>query len=449
MSELLKSGQTVKTENSAQPCQVEKFIGSGGQGEVYQAKWAGGTFALKWYYPYMATAEQRAALGKLISEHQAPSNAFLWPLEIAHAEGVPGFGYLMRLRESRFKSLLDLMRGQIDPTFCTLATVGLGLADNFHKLHADGLCYCDISFGNAFFDPETGEVLICDNDNVAANRSPPRGVLGTPDFMAPEIVRGEGRPSRQTDLFSLAILLFYIFHVSHPLVGRKILTIHSWDLAARTKLFGSEPVFIFHPTDRSNEAVDQTVDRLGEAGDNALRYWPIYPQFFRNTFVRAFTNGITDPQNGRVMEGEWRRVLSQLRDAIFFCRACGKENFYDPSTDRGSGPPSRKCWHCKNPLVLPFRIVIGKAVVMLTHQGRLFSHHLDGSGAIDFTATVAEVVRHPTAANVWGLKNCTKEKWIVTNPDGSVADVPPGRSVVLQPKGRVNFGKVEGEFLYS
>jgi serine/threonine protein kinase len=50
--------------------------------------------------------------------------------------------------------------------------------------------------------------LIADNDNVSVDGAGVLGVLGTPRFMAPEIVRGETVPSTQTDLFSLSVLIF-------------------------------------------------------------------------------------------------------------------------------------------------------------------------------------------------------------------------------------------------
>jgi serine/threonine protein kinase len=455
MSELLKSGQVVQSQ-SGQPCRVEKLLGSGGQGEVYKVNWAGGPYALKWYYPETATAEQRAILEKLLGggQYKQPSEAFLWPLDIACNPGVSGFGYIMRLREPRFKSLLDLMTNRIDPTFRTLATAGLELADSFYLLHMQGLCYRDISFGNAFFDAQSGEVLICDNDNVAENRSGKGGILGTPDFMAPEIVRGAAPPSRETDRFSLAVLLFYIFFISHPLKGRKILSIRSWDSPAREKVFGTEPIFIFDPNDKSNEAVDKSEDPLMEAGHWARVYWKIFPQFFRDAFTKAFTEGIRDPEQGRVQEGEWREVLSSLRDSIYYCPACSKigtENFYDAAAVKASGGKPGTCWSCKRELRLPFRIRIGNSVVMLTHEGKLYKHHLDNARAkdYDFTKPAAEVVRHPTDPNIWGLKNCTTEKWVATMPDGkTVKDVEPGRSVPLATNTKVNFGKVEGEIHY-
>jgi serine/threonine protein kinase len=113
------------------------------------------------------------------------------------------------------------MTRRIEPTFRALATAGLNLSHNYLLLHSQGLCYRDISFGNAFFDPDNGDVLIADNDNVSVDGAGALGVLGTPRFMAPEVVRGDALPSTQTDLFSLSVLIFYMLMVAHPLEGEK------------------------------------------------------------------------------------------------------------------------------------------------------------------------------------------------------------------------------------
>lgn len=72
-------------------------------------------------------------------------------------------------------------------------------------------------------------------------------------------------------------------------------------------------------------------------------------------------------------EGEWRKVLSQLRDSIFYCASCGSENFYDPDAVQAAGGKPDACWSkdCKKELRLPFRIRMGKMIVMLPHDGKL------------------------------------------------------------------------------
>ncbi|HEX9963314.1 MAG TPA: hypothetical protein VGB00_20450 [Pyrinomonadaceae bacterium] len=437
MDQMLKTGQTVQCEPSGMTCTIGELLGAGGQGEVYKAELGGEAVAVKWFFPHMATPEQRASM-ELLVRKGPPSEHFLYPLEITTAAGVAGFGYVMPLRPKRFKNIVDLMTRRIEPTFRALATAGLNLSHNYLLLHSQGLCYRDISFGNAFFDPDNGDVLIADNDNVSVDGAGVLGVLGTPRFMAPEIVRGEAFPSTQTDLFSLSVLIFYMLMVAHPLEGKKEAAIKALDLPAMTKLYGKEPIFIFDPDDDSNRPVPGI-------HDNALAFWRIYPQFLRDMFIRAFTVGIRDPKNGRVRESEWRGTMVELRDSIFYCPHCSLENFYDSRALKAAAGNPGLCWACAAQLRLPPRIRLGKSVVMLNHNAELFPHHVDDGRLYDFSAPVAAVAVHPTNPNVWGLKNLSPDKWFITAADGSVKEVETGRSVTLSVGTKIQFGKIEGE----
>jgi len=433
MNQLLNLNDTL-TLDSGQTCRIDAFLGGGGQGEVYKATLNGKPVALKWYFPQSATPEQRAALTTLM-QRGAPNDRFLWPFSLASAKGIADFGYVMSLREPRFKSLFDLMTRRIEPSFYALVTAGMELAHSFLQLHAKGLCYRDISFGNVFFDPKTGEILICDNDNVAIDGQASALILGTPRFMAPEIVRGEAAPDSRTDLFSLSVLLFYLLMGHHPLEGAKEAQIKCFDLPAMNKLYGFEPLFIFNPKDKSN---------FPQQGyhDNALIFWEIYPRFLQEVFVKAFTDGLKDP-TARVRESEWRQTLVRLRDSLIYC-ACGAENFYDRDALQANNTLNA-CWSCKKIPTPPPRIRLERQVVMLNHDTKLYPHHIDPQRAYDFSQPQAEISRHPKDPNLWGLKNLSGEKWVATLTDGAVKDIEPGRSVTLANGTRINFGKIKGE----
>ena len=435
MHQLLQLGSTVQSA-SGHPCTIETFLGGGGQGEVYRAQLSGKPIALKWYFPEQATPTQRQNLETLIGKG-SPNARFLWPVELATATNSTSFGYLMPLREPRYKSIVDLMKRRIEPSFRTLATAGLQLAQAFLELHAKGLCYRDISFGNVFFDPDSGDIQVCDNDNVSIDGQGNSGVLGTPRFIAPEVVRGEAIPSTQTDLFSLSVLLFYLFHIHHPLEGQREAAIKCFDLPAMTQLYGTDPLFIFDPADRSNQPVRGV-------HDNALEYWPLYPRSLRDLFIKAFTAGLHDPHQ-RVRESQWRGAMMQLRDAMLYCGHCGAENCYDGEALRMAGGQPGQCWSCQKPLILPFRLRLDRHVVMLNHDTQLFPHHLDQQRPYDLSQPWATMQRHPQNPNVWGLKNFSPVKWVMTAPDGTIRDVEPGRSVSLAAGVKVNFGSVEGE----
>lgn len=435
MLHALTPGQVLRTDGSGRACRVTSFLGGGGQGEVYRAELDGTPVAVKWYLPAWATPDHRGSLAGLL-RRRAPSPSFLWPLALVDAtDDTPGFGYVMLLREERFRSLADLMRRRVDPTFRIVTTVALHLAHDFLALHTEGLCYRDISFGNVFFDPSSGDVLVCDNDNVGIDGRAAPGILGTPRFMAPEIVRGEAEPSSSTDLFSLAVLLFYLFVLHHPLEGARERAVPALDLETMTPLYGTDPVFVFDPVDASNRPVP------GEQ-QNALDYWELYPTALRALFTRAFTDGVRDPAQ-RVREGEWRQAAAAVRDLLVYCGSCGVEGFADVGPDRVPVPAQPACWNCGAAVVLPLHLRVGsagRAVVMLNHDTVLFPHHVDPGRLYDFSSPVAAVVRHPSDERVWGLQNCAGDAWTAVLPDGEERSVAPGSTVRLASETTIRFG---------
>lgn len=435
MSQLLKPGQILRTASSQMPCTVTHFLGGGGQGEVYQADLKGQAVALKWYrpdyLPYDPTLRTRLETAIQLGP---PSDTFLWPIELVVIPRQSGYGYIMPLRGREYQGMAALMSGRLNPTFYALTTAGLHLANSFLQLHSKGLCYRDISWGNIFLQPDTGEVLICDNDNVSIEGDRETAIWGTPGFTAPEIMRQEALPSRETDLYSLAVLLFQMFMVHHPLEGRREAGVACLDGAARYKLYGEEPIFIFDPNNESNRPLSGDPNYA-----NPLLYWPIYPQFLRDRFIQAFTAGLRDPGQ-RVTEGIWRATMVRLRDMSFRCPGCRCENFFDPDP---KPPVSAQCWNCQLALPNPPRLRIGKHLIVLTPETRLFPHHVDEQRPYDFSQPIATMNRHPER-DVWGLKNCSSRSWQVTMIDQTLLECPPGRTVQLQTGIRIQFSKLEG-----
>ena len=438
MSLTFHPGQTVWLEIAGERCEIKDLLGYGGQGQVYRVGLNGEEYALKWYYPHLATAEQRAAIERLV-QSGPPNDRFLWPLDVAICQGQPSFGYLMPLRQARFKGMVDLMNRAVDPSFRTLTTVGIELADSFLKLHSLGLCYSDISFGNIFFDPASGEISICDNDNVAVDGKSISGVMGTPRFMAPEIVREETVPTINSDLYSLAVILFYLLMIHHPLEGAREREINCLDLDAMETLYGSDPLFIFDPKNRENRPIPGI-------HDNALIFWNFFPVYIQDIFTRAFTHGLRDATE-RVRESEWRTVFSRLRDQIFYCHKCGAENFLSDESDLPGPIVEQDCWFCQVTMAPPLRMRMGNHTVVLNQDTVLYSHHVDVNRRNDYSEIMAEMVPHPRRPDVWGLRNVSPQVWMSIPPTGESVEVPTGRSVSLVTGLRIRFGNLEGVVL--
>jgi eukaryotic-like serine/threonine-protein kinase len=439
--QILDKISVVKDKDGTHEYKVLKLLGAGTQGEVYLVTYEDNSIVLKWYFPRMATQRQQNIIQELI-DRGSPSNKFLWPIKLVLADEIDGFGYLMPFKEEKYKTFSLWLIRKVEPSFRILITAAFELARNFRLLHAQVLSYSDISLGNVFFDPSTGDIRIGDTDNIVVNGQP-SNVSGTPRFMAPELVYDkEASPNEQTDLFSLSVLLFYILFVNHPLEGKKETAITNLDPSTMTRLYGKEALFIFDPKDDSNRPDPQF-------HNNANIFWKIYPSFLRELFTRAFTKGIDDPLNGRIREGEWMLYLTRLRDLICLCSNCHAENFFDPDEQiTNSEMNYQLCYNCGNRFASPLRLHIDKKIIMFNHDTKLYKHHIDVDSQYDFSRPIAEVTRHPTNPNRAGLKNITNDKWVISTKEGKTYDIEPTKNVPIELGTKIYFGKSTGEIRY-
>jgi serine/threonine protein kinase len=323
------------------------------------------------------------------------------------------------------------------PNFTALCEISYQLANSYRALHLSGHCYRDISAGNLMFDHRTGEVLICDNDNVGVNRQSRCQVWGTMEYMAPEIIRGEADPSTTTDLHSLAVLLFYLWCWHHPFHGKMEYAFRCWDIPAKKKVYGEDPVFIFDKEDTRNH--------LPPDPDYAIarERWAFLPAGLKGLFARSFGEGLRNPAR-RVTEGEWQGLFLRMKDSIFSCPACRAENFPGPDEK------VQYCWHCHGMLRLPARLILrqpaGPYPLVLNIGTRLLVRHLRPHAPEEDVSTVlGEVVPHPQIPGSAGIRNLSGTDWSVEFPDGSTSSIPAGRAVPLHPGTIITINGISAE----
>jgi eukaryotic-like serine/threonine-protein kinase len=425
----LTIGQRVNAEISGIELHVIKKLGEGTQGEVYLVEGPQGYQAVKWYKPEQATVDQKAAILYLVrtgTPFGAGGKRFIWPLDLVTSASSRQFGYLMsRIDTQRFAELGEVWAHlKPVPNFSALCEISYQLANSYRSLHLSGHCYRDISAGNLMFDPKNGDILICDNDNVGVNRQSRCQVWGTMEYMAPEIIRGEADPSTQTDLHSLAVLLFYLWIWHHPFHGEMEYRFHCWDIPAKKKVYGETPVFVFDPENTSN-SLPSDPDYA-----TAKERWNYCPEDLKNAFIRAFTDGLAHPDR-RVTEGEWQNLFTRIKDRIVVCPRCNAENF---SCQDGG----KECWHCHTHIPSPPTLIIrrpsGEIQIALGIGSMILRRHISPSPALDDgSVKVGVIVPHPSIKGAAGIRNQTPSAWRATLPDGSSIDVPPGRAVPLNP----------------
>src|SRR5207248_652092 len=96
---VIAPGDEVRLRSSGAVYDVGSILGAGGQGVVFEARprLGGASVALKWYRQDAATRKQATRLERILDAGR-PSDAFLWPLELAARAQSVGFGYVMPQR---------------------------------------------------------------------------------------------------------------------------------------------------------------------------------------------------------------------------------------------------------------------------------------------------------------------------------------------------------------
>lgn len=205
--------------------------------------------------------------------------------------------------------------------FRTMIKMSILLSRALRRMHQAGLAHSDLSCNNVLVDPRTGTCVIIDIDSLVVPGLFPPEVIGTRGYVAPEILQTLGMerhkrkfPSVQTDLHSLAVLIYEYIFLRHPIIGPKI---YSQNPEEDDYLcLGEKATFIEDPEDTSNRPSDLkvTVKDLGP--------------YLEELFMRAFCKGLHNPSE-RPAAIEWERGLIKTWDMLHRCSNpnCEKKYF--------------------------------------------------------------------------------------------------------------------------
>ena len=198
-------------------------IARGGMGIIYRALQEGSQriVALKMILPHQQSTPEMMARFRAEREIVASlDHTNILPIyEIGESDGIPYF--TMKLAENG--SLVDYarkLRGRIRDIAQFMSKVAAGV----HYAHQRGVLHRDLKPANILLD-QNFEPLVCDF-GLARRLQEDKGltvtraVLGTPNYLSPEQVRGEGmRLTTASDIFSLGTILYELLVWYPPFVG--------------------------------------------------------------------------------------------------------------------------------------------------------------------------------------------------------------------------------------
>jgi eukaryotic-like serine/threonine-protein kinase len=204
---------------------IVRFIAKGGMGEVYEAEdgfLQGARVALKTILPQIAeepALQQRFEREVLLARGVNHPN--LCPIyDIFHCEQPPPNFLFLTMKLLPGETLATRLRSTTPISVAEGVAILKQMSAGLAAIHAAGIIHRDIKPNNIMLDGTGSDVRLCITDFGLAFESERsfsgKGlVAGTPDYMAPELFRGQP-PSRASDLFAFGIVLHQVFTGQKP-----------------------------------------------------------------------------------------------------------------------------------------------------------------------------------------------------------------------------------------
>jgi serine/threonine protein kinase len=208
--------------------------------------------------------------------------------------------------------------------------VCVNISRGVKRLHSAGLAHSDLSYNNVLIDPVSKSAAIIDIDGLVVPGLFPPDVIGTADFIAPEVMAtkhlskndpSRKLPNQKTDLHALAVLIYMYLLYRHPLRGGNYFGAMETE-KEEDLLMGEKALFVEHPTDKSNRNFKR------EYGDNLQKFSPwtdlnktpytITGPYLKELFERSFITGLHIPHN-RPIADEWEQALIKTNDLKLQC----------------------------------------------------------------------------------------------------------------------------------
>lgn len=220
---VFRLGQAIQRAKQLGSYRLVEPLGKGGMGEVWRAEhhMLARPAAIKLIRPETFGAKRSIDAGLLLQrfKHEAQATALL---DSEHTIHLYDYGatedgslyYVMELLDGMDLEELVQRTGPVCPERAVFLL--LQACDSLAEAHSRGLIHCDIKPANLFVcrkgkNPDFVKVLDFGLVKKAAEVTGPKEkVRGTPAYIPPEVILGEGKPDARSDIYSLGCVAYWL-----------------------------------------------------------------------------------------------------------------------------------------------------------------------------------------------------------------------------------------------
>lgn len=405
---------------SGRKIKIKKHIGSGGKCDIYDIALSDSKdeCVLIWYNHY--PSDEMYDNIKMLYENGCPSDAFLWPIEVTELYE-ESYGYIVRKMDNSLQSLGDILTGKASfDTYKAQVECSINLIAAFIKLYEKNLCYFVFSPDMLWVDCTTGKITLTACEMITSDGEMLYKHAYSPSLEAPEIFEGDMVPTKNSNNFSLAIMIFMMWFQGHPFEGLKSL-VSCMTCERQKDIYGFGAVFVFDEENTSNKPVKSI-------HSNMIAQWNGTPNFIKECFARMFAHESIEDPNKRPNAQFLLETLLRYRSSLATC-SCGNEVVFDNAEITCDGCNSKlnaTYWLKKQEYELP--LLPGKRII-----GYQIGEYSNGFEA------VVSIVRNPQDPTVIGIKNCSENELLVITKSGKEKSISPNEIAPLKHISQISF----------
>lgn len=295
----------------------------GGEGALYHTP--DKRFVVKTYHPHIGARKNLKAVQEILLAAPKPENDaypyLAWPTGVLW-DGATVGGVIMP--NASYDIWMDQLIWYTHPRMLLTrpqdrrgdlkgrVKVAIALSGAVRYLNFLGYAHADLSGRNFLVNLVQGRGVLIDLDGLVVPKYMEGVVIGTPGFMAPELVEGmirheEVRPTKETDRHALAVCLFMLLTLRHPLTGGTRKPLHDDPNIDDLLQTGPQAVYIEHPTDSTNRP---------PKGEHIHSEW--FGDEIANLFRRSFVDGLHDAAK-RPHPYEYEQAFKHLLEDLTPC----------------------------------------------------------------------------------------------------------------------------------
>ena len=209
--------------------------------------------------------------------------------------------------------------------------------------------------------------------------------LYSPSLEAPKVFEGDMAPTKNSNNFSFAIIIYMMWFLGHPFEGLKSL-VSCMTYKRQKDIYGFGSVFVFDAEDTSNRLVKSI-------HVNMIAQWNDSPNFIKECFVKMFTHESIEEPNKRPTVQFLLETLLRYRSSLAVC-SCGNEVFFDKAIIIYAG--------CNSILNVTYWLQKAEYMFPLLPGKKIIGYQI-GEYSKGFEAIIS-IVRNPRDPKIIGLK---------------------------------------------